>query len=540
MYTKYFGLKEKPFNLTRDPKFLYLGKNHKESYAQLLYSVKEYVGFVVLIGEVGTGKTTICRSFLGQLPESCNIAFIFNPNLDDIELLKSLNKELGVEYRLATKKALQDVLYSYLLAQKKASRRVILVVDEAQNLSPGVLEQVRLLSNLETETQKLLQIILVGQPELGLMLENSALRQLKQRVSVWCRLFPLDADETEDYIAHRLKSAGGGHLAVFSGGALKEIFRYSKGVPRLINVVCDRALLAAYAGGAKQVSARMVRKCVAEVSGAPVRQGWVAKLTSALAGALAIGAVASLAVSGAFSGVFTAEAKPGGPQGAMQPQTMTEPEPLPPAISRRAVEGVAEFAGEAAREAAAGRVLARWGEPPLADAEKGLDYAALAAARGFRLLAAEMDMAQLQAINYPAILELADGPDKGLMPLVQVIGDEFYSETGAGAFATREWVEKRWTGKVYIFWKDFEGLPDILKRGSKGEAVLWLQRTLQSLGYVGGDDGVTGGYGPKTERSVLLFQTDNRLPADGQVAECTKMLIYGLLRDYKTPHISLS
>ena len=552
MYTKYFGLKEKPFNLTPDPKFLYLGACHKESYAQLLYSVKEHVGFSALVGEVGTGKTTICRSFLGQLPETCSVAFIFNPNLDDIELLKSFNKELGIEYRLATRKALQDVLYAHLLERRKSGGQVILVVDEAQNLSPSVLEQVRLLSNFETDTQKLLQIILVGQPELAFMLENESLRQLKQRISVWSKLHPLDQEETAQYVKHRIRTAGGNHPELFSHGAFREVHRFSKGVPRLINVVCDRALLAAYASGSKQVTAGILRKCIAELGGGRARHGWVAKLTSALAAGLAMGAIAALTATGAFSGVFTAEAKSGreARHGIQPPAPKTvavddsEPVPaeraaVPPAAA--VIDSITEFTGDAARAAAAERILALWsGQQPLSAEEKVLGFAQIAEKRGLKCLTTQMDLTQLLAINYPAVLEVSDGKTGGFMPLVGIIGDEYYSQTAGGSHATREWMAKHWTGKVHIFWKDHEQLPELLKRGNKGGAVVWLQKSLSRLGYIGDAEGITGGYGPKTERSVLIFQTDNRLPGDGQVGDTTKMLIYGLLPEYKTPHISLS
>lgn len=564
MYTKYFGLNEKPFNLTPDPKFLYLGACHKESYAQLLYSVKEHVGFLALVGEVGTGKTTICRSFLGQLPDTISVAFIFNPNLDDIELLKSFNKELGIEYRLASKKALQDVLYAFLLERRKAGGQVILVVDEAQNLAPSVLEQVRLLSNFETEKEKLLQIILVGQPELALMLENESLRQLKQRISVWSRLYPLDYDETAHYVKHRLRIAGGTHPELFSQGAVKEIYRFSRGVPRLINVVCDRALLAAYASGSKQVTAGILRKGIAELGGKPARHGWVTKLTSALAAGLAMGAIAALTATGAFSGVFTAEAKSdkevwngahlsapdAGLAGDSRRNAIKEPAPhiiaaaddAPVApLAATALKTIDAFTGDAARIAAAEQVLARWGEQqPFSREEKQLGYADLAGKRGLKCLTAQMDLTQLRAINYPAVLEVSDGKNTGYMPLVAIIGDEYYSQPLGGSHATREWIAKHWTGKVHIFWKDYQQLPELLKRGQKGDAVLWLQRSLARLGYIGDEAGVTGGYGPKTERSVLIFQTDNQLPGDGQVGDTTKMLIYGLLPEYNTPHISLS
>ncbi len=570
MYTKYFGLNEKPFNLTPDPKFLYLGACHKESYAQLLYSVKEHVGFSALVGEVGTGKTTICRAFLGKLPERCSVAFIFNPNLDDIELLKSFNKELGIEYRLATRKALQDVLYAYLLERRKAGGQVILVVDEAQNLSPSVLEQVRLLSNLETNTEKLLQIILVGQPELAHMLESESLRQLKQRISVWSRLRPLDYEETANYVKHRLRIAGCARKEIFNRAAVKEVYRFSKGVPRLINVVCDRALLAAYASGSGQVTPRIIHKCIAELGGRSVRHGWVAKLTSALAAGLVLGAVAALTITGAFSGVFFPDAKPErsyhAAVRASAPETLhgavaaeeetrksvpeTDPGASPvfplgqgsvPSAASTALDKIDEYAGADALATAVERVLGRWGDrQPLSADEKGLGFEQIAEKRGMKCLSAKMGLTQLRAINYPAVLEVSEGKKEGFMPLVEVIGDEYYSHTSGGSYVPRDWLLKHWNGQVHIFWKDREGLPELLKRGAKGNAVVWLQKSLTHLGYISEADGVSGNYGPRTERSVLIFQTDNGLPPDGQVGDTTKMLIYGLLPEYKIPHISLS
>ncbi|MEE8484135.1 MAG: AAA family ATPase, partial [Nitrospinota bacterium] len=306
MYTRYFNLNEKPFNLTPDPKYLFLGANHKETYAQLLYSVQEEVGFVALIGEVGTGKTTICRAFLNQLPDNHILAFIFNPNLDDLELLKSLNKELGIPYRYNSKKELQDKLNQYLLEQKKFGKRVLLIIDEAQNLHPMVLEQIRLLSNLETETQKLINIILVGQPELGPILESPQLRQLKQRISISCRLYPLNLKETKEYIIHRLKMAGGEHVDAFTNGSIKQIFKLSKGTPRLINILCDRALLAAYSASVRKITPSMIRKCMSEINGRVRQKSWLARLASGLAAMAAVGLVGFF---GFYYGGMIAEAK---------------------------------------------------------------------------------------------------------------------------------------------------------------------------------------------------------------------------------------
>ncbi|MBI5179130.1 MAG: AAA family ATPase [Nitrospinae bacterium] len=566
MYTKFFGLKEKPFNLTPDPKFLYLGKNHKESYAQLLYSVKEHVGFVVLIGEVGTGKTTICRSFLNQLPDTCNIAYIFNPNLDDLELLKSLNKELGIEHRYATKKALQDVLYNYLLEQKKNDKRVIMLIDEAQNLSPSVLEQIRLLSNLETETQKLIQIILVGQPELDQMLENDSLRQLRQRISVWCRLYSLNYQEMAEYISHRMSMAGGGHLDIFSGRALREIFRFSKGTPRLINLLCDRSLLAAYSLGERTVSVKIVRKCIRDVTGRAAHISFMSRITSALAVLTSAAALWLLVSTGAFSGVFTAEAKAvvenppssssaaqsapqPGTEAALAPEVAVEDLPNSPAPvagpaggpppAQPAAPKTEVFFESNGRTAAVNSVLAAWEiAEPLTRDDEARGISQVAQARKMDCLIGKMDMAQLKALNYPAVLEVTDESGRtGFVPVVAAAGEQF--KTGLAAdTVSQEWLEKHWNGKAYILWKDFSGGPANLKRGDRGKTVKWLQESMHRLGYIGDARNVTGVYGEKTARAVIRFQSENQLNADGQAGAVTRMLIYGLLPDYKTPRLS--
>jgi len=251
MYTSFFGLNEKPFSITPDPRYLFMSARHGEALAHLVYGVTESGGFIQLTGEVGTGKTMLVRTLLlNRMPANANVAVVLNPQLSAREFLVSICEELGVavpEDRSSIK-ALIDTLNRHLLETHADGRRTILVVDEAQNLAPDVLEEVRLLTNLETAKQKLLQIILVGQEELRDLLERNDLRQLAQRITGRYHLEPLSRDETADYIEHRLKVAGA-LGEVFDAGAKREVFRQSQGVPRLINVICDRALLGAYSGG---------------------------------------------------------------------------------------------------------------------------------------------------------------------------------------------------------------------------------------------------------------------------------------------------
>ncbi|MFT3931244.1 MAG: AAA family ATPase [Spongiibacteraceae bacterium] len=291
MYNLHFGLAEAPFSIAPDPRYLYLSEQHREALAHLSYGIGDYGGFVVLTGEVGTGKTTVCRCLLQQVPDHLDIAVIVNPKLDSHELLQTICEELGVfADEDMTSKQLLDALNDFLLSTHARGRNAILIVDEAQNLSPDVLEQLRLLTNLETNERKLLQLILLGQPELNTMLAQPSLRQLAQRITARYHLRPLTRSEVAGYIAHRLAVAGGReHL--FSDAAIKAVYRYSKGIPRLVNLLCDRALLGVYAQSGSSVDAAMVRRAAREVLPPTYMYGnhWI-KRAAAIFGALVVGA----------------------------------------------------------------------------------------------------------------------------------------------------------------------------------------------------------------------------------------------------------
>jgi general secretion pathway protein A len=268
MYEAFFGLQENPFTLSPDPKYLYLSDRHREALNYLVYGIQERKGFVVVTGDIGAGKTTLCRALLSSLNGSVETALIFNSFLSEIELLETINQEFGLppETGERSRKRLLDALNAYLLANYGEGKNAVLLIDESQNLSHGVLEQIRMISNLETVREKLIQIVLIGQPELQDVLAMPALRQLNERITVRYHLGPLERADVGRYIEHRLAVAGRGRAA-FTPWSYRTIYRYSQGVPRRINTICDRALLIAYTREKVRIGAGLVRRAVRDLGG---------------------------------------------------------------------------------------------------------------------------------------------------------------------------------------------------------------------------------------------------------------------------------
>jgi general secretion pathway protein A len=267
MYAAYFGLKENPFKLSPEPGYLFLSEQHRDALNYLIYGIKEKKGFILISGDIGTGKTTLCRTLLNLLEDSVETALIFNTAISDVELLETVVSEFGIEIprEIGTKKAYVDALNSFLLQNFAAGRNAVLLIDEAQNLSHGVLEQIRMLSNLETEKEKLLQIILIGQPELKATLTKPALRQLNERITVRYDLRPLSAGEVVAYIHHRLSVAGGPGKVQFTKGAYRMVYDFSEGIPRRINALCDRALLIAYTKNIVKIDRKIIRHAARDI-----------------------------------------------------------------------------------------------------------------------------------------------------------------------------------------------------------------------------------------------------------------------------------
>ena len=268
MYSDYFGLKGSPFTISPDPRYLYMSDQHREALAHLVYGIRDSGSFVLLTGEVGTGKTTVCHSLLEQVPANTQLAFILNPKLTASELIATICDELGADYpnASASLKILVDALNQKLLANHSEGKRTIVVIDEAQNLSADVLEQLRLLTNLQTSTDQLIKFILLGQPELLKLLQQPQLRQLAQRITARFHLTPLSFAETQQYIAHRLGVVGM-YQTLFPASVMGQVFRLSRGIPRLINIICDRALLGAYAERKNVVDKKTLMKAAAEIFG---------------------------------------------------------------------------------------------------------------------------------------------------------------------------------------------------------------------------------------------------------------------------------
>jgi general secretion pathway protein A len=267
MYNEFYGFREAPFNITPDPRFLFFSDKHREAFNHVLFGIRERKGFIQITGEVGAGKTTVCRAILSELGGSCRTALILNPVMTSTQLMRTILTELGLVPGRLDRTTYLEMLNRFLLERASEGADVVLLIDEAQDLERDLLEQVRLLSNLETDQRKLLQIVLIGQPELRDKLNERALLQLRQRITVRYHLAPLDREETRRYIAHRLRIAGADGRPSFTPAAIRKIHRYARGIPRLINAVCDKALLYGYVNGTYALAGRAIRQAIRELEG---------------------------------------------------------------------------------------------------------------------------------------------------------------------------------------------------------------------------------------------------------------------------------
>jgi general secretion pathway protein A len=545
MYTSFFGLIEKPFAITPDPRYLYLSERHAEALAHLLYGINEAGGFIQLTGEVGTGKTTMVRTLLSRVPQHADVAVILNPRVTATEFLLTICEELGLgldEADRTSAKEMVDALNRRLLAAHSEGRRVIVIVDEAQNLSTEVLEQVRLLTNLETATQKLLQIILIGQPELRELLDRSELRQLAQRITGRYHLSPLSKRETQEYVGHRLRVAGAAG-EIFTPAALREVYRLSTGIPRVINVCCDRALLGAYTLETRKVTPALVRRAASEVYGrrfAPLWLGWVAAAI----------VLAGVAVT-VYAGITVWRNPPPGLRSATNTPVLapaaaasTEP-PVPsagtaaaavpaPAAKPVALQTLlAANAADTSDAAAFRRLLSLWGTA-MADDH---DPCGQAQKAGLACLDQRGSWAQVRALNRPAILTLNDDRGQRYRVVLSALDDSF-ATLDLGEHNVRvpiDELSRDWFGDFTLVWKPKTPRTRELSLGMRGDEVRWLRRSLNALHGAASDPESGDVYDQELAIAVQNFQREHRLNVDGIAGLQTQVVLDTALAEPGSP-----
>ena len=547
MYLRFFNLRESPFNLTPDPRFLFLSAQHEEALTHLLYGIYERKGFIEITGEVGTGKTVLCRALLERLDKTVSTALIFNSYLTKMELLQAITDDFGLQPGETTSKGYIDVLNEYLLGEFAAGRNAVVVIDEAQNLEPTVLEQLRMLSNLETECGKLLQIILVGQPELHAKLATLQMRQLEQRIAVRFYIHELTRAETKQYITHRMSVAGAAHTVLWSRRALRLIHRHSGGIPRCINLLCDRVLMTAFVRETHRVSAAIVRRSVRELA-----SPWLSKRACWLRRA-ALGVGAGLGLLGLIGGgVFlwptvqtqwyprvveqglavTRHTPPPAtlplppvsePASSVGPVPAT-PELVPPVPPLEIDAGLSQTLWRAKIQAEEQGTrsylggLTSW-ETILTNTAKGL---------GLDVMAWQTSIWQLQSLTRPCFIEVfpepsAARPELWVLARGVAEGVLIYQEPEGLLTMPLQRLRQIWSGKVYLTLEENKYRGFWLAPGMVGERVHILQQTLKEFGYF--TSVPSGQFDAQTQQAVKRFQRANQIGDDGRVGRRTLMIL---------------
>ncbi len=535
MYTTYFGFREKPFTLTPNPRFIFLSKNHKEAFAHLLYGINNRYGFIALTGEVGTGKTTVLRTLLSQLQDDAyRMALIFSPSLTSVELLRTINSEFGLPATSDHSNELLAELNGFLLEETASGRTVVLVIDEAQTLQPEVLEQVRQISNLETESDKLIQIILAGQPELDELLSRPDLRQLNQRIAVRYKLGPMSREETRSYIRQRMEVAGETGGVVFTGAALVLIHLFARGIPRMINILCDRSLLTAYGDERRLISSGIVVRAMKEL----LHRSQTRRL------ALIAAFTASFCILLLFFGWFHRQS-PSSPGrvtipgfGRLWPVTAA---PLPStAVSKadpnadtinRLKREISSYDQNDTHVLAFNALAEAWGVRPIKLFTEGLDVPDM-----FRRIAARRN---LRVTLFHGSLDdviRTDLPFLAMTAVTGALGEYAYAVTAAGngtvnvtpALFDSHRVPKNdlamiANGTYYLVWQNTGQIPDSIVPGERRSEVRWLQELLKRAGMYRGD--VNGVYSPETMAAVRSFQNAVGLPPNDAPGEMTLALL---------------
>ena len=595
MYESYFNFSEDPFTISPNPRFLYLSERHREALAHLQYGVRENSGFILLTGEVGTGKTTVWRCLAGQMPDDVHLAVVLNPRLSENDLVESICDEFGVAYESGCGlKRLLHALNRHLLALHERGERAVLIVEEAQNLDATLLEQLRLLTNLETDESKLLQIILIGQPELLDKIDGPQLRQLRQRVTARFHLTSLNADEVRAYVAHRLEMVGGG-IGLFTEQALLHLTSLSAGIPRLINLICSRALLGCFSVDKRQVDLRVIEQAAREVLGErPGRAATAPRLPSplpfgvtprrglAVAAGLALLAIGVWLYGGApptpgdvpllAEGVAPRDVPPvaaaveGSDAGSLAATPGASPAPQPPSAAHTLW---VQRPGLSAVPAAAPSVAAR-GTPPRGEPAADWRDGVAAAASGetpdsgaYRKLFALWDVElpreltespceyalrhgldcwhrrgsfdSVERVNRPALLKMV--ARRGGQPFYVMLNGvsddgllQMYVAGGVVAVARRE-LDEVWTGEYTLLWRRPSGYVDTIYPGDKNDTVRWVARWLSELTNDSSLARHSSVYSPALENHVRGFQHHCGLFVDGLVGKETLIRLSALVRE---------
>ena len=524
MYLRYFGLNEAPFSITPDPAFVFLSPRHRDALAHLMYGIGKggSGGFVQLTGEVGTGKTTLCRCLLEQVPEGTHIALLLNPLVTPRELLAAISEELGIDVSgsMDSTRLLVDGLNHYLLAAHERGERVVVVIDEAQNLSPEALEQVRLLTNLETSKEKLLQIVLLGQPELRELLQRRTLRQLAQRITARYHLTPLGPKDTHLYIRHRMQIAGA-QRNPFKRSAMNALYQRSQGIPRLINIIADRSLIAAFAKERVEVSAAMVHEAANEVQ---LGERQVKKVRwPLLLGAVAATAVAVLAIA-TFSDLrFPSGAVPEGTADVTSravDESQLQAAAIPPLVTDSPLipvePGIIEALDKDHQQVVWQGLADIWQQP-------GAAFAIQAACNGdnslgYACLRDRGNWSKINRLGLPAVLVFPEGTPSYL--LLQGLDGERLLVGPPEQLTTvsKNSIESRWLGTYLIAWPQAPGWPPFIGRGGTGPAVATVMEMATRV-----DDPYNGEqvFDVAFELWLKDFQVRNGLKADGIVGRNT-------------------
>jgi len=565
MYEAYYSLEDPPFVLTPDPRFLLRSKGHHEILATLLYGITSQKGLMALVGDVGTGKTTLCRALLRELPDTVQSALVLNPHLSDADLIGTILDDLGVERRGATKGELLAALSQHLLAIGSEGKTALVIVDEAQQMSVESLEQIRILSNFETATRKLLQILLVGQPELEEKLKLNELRQLDQRIGIRCYLKPLPRKETYRYVEHRLRVAGLLGALPFTRGALATIYKYSRGIPRVINLVCDRALMAGFSNRVREITPTLVTSAVRNLEGGRRGRNRYVRAWSPAGGMRRAGLVVGVAVvllcaGGAaayWGGLGLGGRRPGdlrttahvaaapaalalqaaGPGAALPPERSpvlaSPPAPIPAASPAHGP--VVTSDAEAQRQLLT-RLLALWGiqdtapgaGPPWPTHHDGsLDIPGVVTRYQLSAtLLPETTLSDLRAIGLPALVELADAP-AGRPYLLRSIGADtatLIAPSGEEARFALNTLGPAWTRSAWVVWRNVDQLPPDPSRDMTPAALTAIGLRLNRLGYLSLP--VPPSYNSRFQLAVRRFQRAvGGLQEDGVVGPRTAMAL---------------